>query len=118
MNTAVLLFTQDDDVHVFASVPMAARWMEAVDVEEGEYVVAYLPDGRRFVPVTEAGLVRLVPAGDVDEDDLRRRLAAYRERVPTSPATGDAATFAVETLGWHASRRWTARIRRLLQRSR
>lgn len=111
----VLLFERNGDVHVFDSAPRAEQWMEAIDVEDGEYVVAYLPDGRRYLPTSEGGLIRLVPAGDADVDDLRRRLSAYRLRVPSAPATEDAAGFAAETLRWHAERRWSALLRRLLR---
>lgn len=114
----VLLFEREGDVHVFASLRTAEQWMEAIDVLDGEYAVAFLPDGRRYLPTAEDEIVRLVAAGDADAPDLHRRLSAYRLRVPTAPATDDAAAFAAETLRQHDERRWFARLRRLLRRRR
>jgi hypothetical protein len=34
---AVFVFTKDDDLNVFVSLDDAAKWVEAIDVDDGEY---------------------------------------------------------------------------------
>ena len=43
--SAVFAFDTNGDVYVFASEDHAAGWIEAVDVDDGEYAAAYLHDG-------------------------------------------------------------------------
>ncbi|WP_411574592.1 hypothetical protein [Streptomyces fradiae] len=76
----VLLFDRDADLLVFESFARATGWVEAIDVDEGEYTAAYSADGAVLAltaPEGPDGPVALVRTGLVDPGDLERRVARY-----------------------------------------
>ena len=76
----VLVFDQDEDLSVFASLPHAANYLEAIDVSEGEYTAAYAPDGcvlALTAPDAWSGPVVLTRTDERDNADLERRVARY-----------------------------------------
>ncbi len=98
MTGPVFLFDRDGELNIFWSQDEAEDWMEAIDVEEGEYVAAYRQDGTRFSPATAAGRPVLTPTGQIDPEKLRERLQEYASRVPTAPQTADPQAFAHDWL--------------------
>ena len=79
----VLIFDRDEDLLVFESFVHATNWIEAIDVEEGEYTAAYSPDGGVLAltaPEGPEGSVALARTGSVDLGDLERRVARYWRR--------------------------------------
>ncbi|MFJ7152374.1 hypothetical protein ACIQVT_29980 [Streptomyces sp. NPDC100445] len=80
---AVLVFDRDEDLFVFASFIDATNWIEAIDVDAGEYTAAYSPDGGVWALTVSQGpekSVVLTRTGRVDPDDLVRRFARYWQR--------------------------------------
>ena len=53
--TAVLVFDRDGDAMAFATEEETAGYLEAVDVESGEYAAAYLGDGTVLRLLTPRG---------------------------------------------------------------
>jgi len=92
------LFNLDHDLDVFGTQAQAEGWMEVIDVEDGEYVIAYLMDGTCLAPATDGSQVVLRPTGDVEPDVLKDRLRDYAARVPAAPQTTDPESFAAEWL--------------------
>jgi hypothetical protein len=81
--TTVLIFDRDEDLLVLASFVQATDWIEAIDVDEGEYPAVYSPDGGVLAlsaPEGPEGSVVLTETGRVDLDDLERRVARYWRR--------------------------------------
>ena len=102
---AVFLFDRADVlVDVFASTEEAERWMEAVDVADGEYSIAYLVDGTCLTPTTDGGRVVLTPTGKVNDTALRDGLRDAQRRAPNAPAASDPAAFASAWLAPRPSR--------------
>jgi hypothetical protein len=77
---AVFAFTENGDVVVFPSLPAAAAWMEAIDIDDGEYVAMYGEDGRIIRAATRDDCVVLTPTEDADLPALRLRLRRLRLR--------------------------------------
>ncbi|WRZ87675.1 hypothetical protein OHB54_45885 [Streptomyces sp. NBC_01007] len=89
---AVLIFDRDEDLFVFESSVHAVDWIEAIDVDEGEYPAAYSPDGGVLTltaPEGPKGSVVLSRTGSVDLGDLERRVAIYWRRHQTGQAPRD-----------------------------
>ena len=106
---AVFLFDRNDMlVDVFASKTKAERWMEPVDVADGEYSVAYLVDGTCLAPTTDGDRVVLTPTGQVDDTALRDGLRDVQRREPKAPAAADPTAFAAAWLAPRPSR-WRRR---------
>jgi hypothetical protein len=86
----VLTFDRDEGLLVFESFVHATNWIEAIDVDEGEYTAAYTPDGGVLAltaPEGPEGSVVLARTGSVDRGDLERRVARYwRRHQPGQPA--------------------------------
>lgn len=86
----------DGDVIFFRSATVAEAWMEAIDVENGEYEAVYDERGRRLrlevisarrkalfglLPiVVEVVRIRPDPSGPIDRDELRATLTEYFDR--------------------------------------
>ncbi|WP_371503044.1 hypothetical protein OG871_37790 [Kitasatospora sp. NBC_00374] len=65
---------------VFTSVQDAAGWMEAIDVDEGEYAAAFTCDGAAIAMSTADEAVVLQCTNHFDREDLQRRIVRYWER--------------------------------------
>lgn len=88
----VLVFDRDEDLLVFDSFAHATNWIEAIDVDEGEYTAAYSPDGGVLAltaPEGPEGLVVLARTGSMDLGDLERRVARYWRRHQAGQPTRD-----------------------------
>ena len=71
----VLIFDRDEDLLVFESFVHATNWIEAIDVDEGEYTAGYTPDGGVLTlaaPEGPEGPVVLTRTGSVDLGDLEQ----------------------------------------------
>jgi hypothetical protein len=79
---AVLVFDRDGNLMVFLSAADAAGYMEAVDVEAGEYPAAFLLDGTRVDVGTDDGqTVTLTPGASGHMAELMHHLSNYNRRV-------------------------------------
>lgn len=88
----VLIFDRDGDLFVFESYIHAVNWIEAIDVDEGEYTAAYSPDGGVLTltaPEGPEGPVVLSRTDNVDLGDLERRVAIYWHRHQTGQPPRD-----------------------------
>jgi hypothetical protein len=117
----VLVFDRDEELFVFASFVHATNWIEAIDVDEGEYAAVYSPDGGVWAltaPEGPEGSVVLARTGSADLGDLERRVTRYRRRHQTDQLPRDplqTARFLIE--GENNSRRgWLGRVTGLLRR--
>jgi hypothetical protein len=85
---AVLVFNRDGDLMVFLSVHDAAGYMEAVDVEAGEYPAVFLLDGTQVDVATDGQYaVTLTPGDPGHMAELMQHLREYnrvigRDAVP------------------------------------
>lgn len=121
--TTVLVFDRDEDLLVFASFVQATDWIEAIDVDEGEYPALYSPDGGVWelsasAPEGPQGSVVLAETGRVDLDDLERRVARYWRRHRAGEPPRDplqTARFLIERDG-EPRRGWLSQITGLLRR--
>lgn len=96
--SALFVFDNGCDLHVFASARHASGWLEAVDIEDGEYPVAYLHDGTVVELLSSGGRVVLRLTGRRDLTALEGRIAAWRSRVGWPEDGSDPLTFADEIL--------------------
>ena len=104
---AVFVFERDGDLHVFPSLRAAAGWLEAIDVDAGEYAAAFLHDGTVVELSTVGDDVVLRPAAR-DASRLDALLRAYQQRTGGTPV-GDAADFADDWFRAEWERRWPRR---------
>lgn len=117
----VLIFDRNEDLLVFESFVHATDWIEAIDVDEGEYTAAYSPDGGVLALTASEGpegLVVLARTGSVDLGDLERRVACYWRRHQTGQAAHDplqTARFLIERDN-RPPRGWLGRAVGLLRR--
>jgi len=98
VSSAVFLFDRDQDLNVFGTQAQAEGWIEVIDVEDGEYVIAYRVDGTCLAAAMDGSQVVLAPTGDVEPDVLEDRLRDYAARVSAAPQTTDPESFAAEWL--------------------
>ncbi|WP_405021276.1 hypothetical protein OHV05_34595 [Kitasatospora sp. NBC_00070] len=87
----VFVFDQEEDAMVFTSMTDAACWMEAVDVEAGEYTAAFTVDGHIITMTGRGEVVVLVRTDQENHADLERRLARHWHlnglgQTPSTPA--------------------------------
>ncbi|MEV4433853.1 hypothetical protein [Streptomyces sp. NPDC049585] len=117
----VLIFDRDEDLFIFESFVHATNWIEAIDVDEGEYTAAYSPDGgvlALIAPEGPEGSVVLVRTGGVDLGDLERRVARYWCRHQAGQPPRDplqTARFLVERDN-RPRRSWLSRVTGLVRR--
>ena len=112
---AIFVFTADQDLLVFLSSDDAAGYMEAIDVEAGEYPAIYTDEGD-VIEATAAGqTVVLTDTGRSDSDDLTSRIARYCQMVG-APTSVDRVAFANVVLGAEWEARWPQRPRWLSRR--
>lgn len=98
MDSVVFVFDRGKDVNVFLSVSDAVDWIEAVDVDEGEYPYAYDTAGTVLRFATNGEIVSLDKTEQLDLDALKARLLEYHMRVPSAPQTSFPERFAREWL--------------------
>lgn len=105
---AAIFMFGDGGPDVRDSVESASNYMEAIDVQNGEYEVVYDDAGLVYMPEVEGYEVRLVPSDTRDRDDLIRRLAEYSEMLGLAldPASQD---FPVELARSIAASEWSRR---------
>lgn len=73
-NLAIFVFDIDGRVVVYRDLDQAEGSLEAIDVQEGEYPIAYDEHGHSFNVQPYLDNARLTPTGTTDLDDLRHRL--------------------------------------------
>src|SRR4051794_4803372 len=79
---AVFILDRDGDVTAFQSEADAARFMEAIDVDEGEYDAAFLADGtvlKISIPQGRPGPVSLERNDEHDREALLERIRSYQQ---------------------------------------
>ena len=109
---AVLVFNRDGDVMAFPHLDVAAGWMEAVDVLEGEYEAAYTIDGRELTIVAERDSPVSLRVTDVrDVADLRTRLARSGMHMGLSFDLSNLSAVANYLMRREWERRWPRRPR-------
>ncbi|MFF3988942.1 hypothetical protein ACFY0B_30685 [Streptomyces sp. NPDC001797] len=119
----VLIFDRDEDLLVFESHIHATNWIEAIDVDEGEYTAAYSPDGDVLTltaPEGPEGSVVLSRTDRIDLDDLERRVAIYWHRHQAGQPPRDphrTARFLIDRDN-QTRRRWLGRVTDVLRRHR
>lgn len=117
---AVFVFDRDGDVMAFKSEAEAADYMEAIDVDDGEYAAAYLADGTVLdilAPHGPDGPVVLQRTDDVDEGALLGRIQAYRRaQGGESAGVPDPIDFANDLRRREWELRWPRRPRWLVRR--
>lgn len=96
--SALFVFDSGGDLHVFASARRASSWIEATDVEDGEYPAAYLHDGTVVELDTADGGVVLRLTRHRDLPAVRARVAAWRTWAAWPGDESDLLAFADEVL--------------------
>jgi hypothetical protein len=79
---AVFVFSDDPLPQAFRSLADAEGYMEAIDVENGEYEAIYTLDGRVVTAATASDRVVLTVSAERDEDDLDGRLREWAKHAP------------------------------------
>ncbi|MDQ3465221.1 MAG: hypothetical protein M3500_11110 [Actinomycetota bacterium] len=77
---AVFVFDSDGDLNVFPSLETASGWMEAVDVDNGEYAAAFLHNGTVVQMSTLRERVVLTASDTRDTLQLQQFLDSYPRR--------------------------------------
>jgi len=102
-----LFVAADEPLLVYPSVAAAERHLEAIDVENDVYPIAYGPRGEPFCIYSKGNRVIIEPTGEPSRpDELRLLLSRYLETTDDAPdatATFDeliAAVWAVESQFW------------------
>jgi hypothetical protein len=102
----VFVFDTSGNLHVFASGDHAAGWLEAVDVDLGEYAAAHLLDGT-VLELSTAGETVVLRRTDREElPALMERLHAYQRAAGRPEDVGDLVAFANEVLRDEWEGRW------------
>jgi hypothetical protein len=104
--SGVFVFEPNGDMHVFASEDHAAGWLEAIDVENGEYAAAYLHDGTVVDLATANERVILRRTNRHELQGLMIRLRAYRRATGQHEEVGDLVAFANDVLRREWEGRW------------
>ncbi len=104
--SAVFVFDTSGDMNVFASEDHAAGWMEAIDVDEGEYAAAYLHDGTvvDLRTADERVIVRRTDRKDLPA--LMAGLRAHQRAVGGPEDVSDLVAFANDILREEWAGRW------------
>ena len=114
----VVAFDRHGYTIVFRSLTEAASWMEAIDVDDNEYVAVYALDGRSIRAATAHEAVVLTLTEERNDADLRRRLDECRIRDGLRSPSGDIVGIANELLRREWEQRWPRRPRWLSRRRR
>lgn len=106
---AVFVFDSDGDLDVFSSLGAAEGYMEAGDVEDGEYGDAFLHDGTVVKMGVDDERVVLTPSAVRDAGRLDRVIDEYQRRVGADVRSGSALDYANEWFRKEWERRWPKR---------
>jgi hypothetical protein len=106
---AVFVFDREGDLNVFPSLRAASGWLEAVDVDGGEYPAAFLDDGSVVEMSTADQCVVLTATATRDLPRLDRLLTEYQHRVGTGVGGGSARDFANDWLRAEWEQQWPKR---------
>lgn len=89
MRTIALIVEADEPALFFSSVGEAEAYLEAIDVRDGVYPVAYGPDGQIFKLDVMGNRVRIKPVvGLKVPDDLRALLIQYLSAIGAHEVKG------------------------------
>ena len=116
LNKPVFVFCRDGEAMPFRSGAEAMGYLEAVDVDDGEYEAAFTFDGYIVSICTSANDVILDRTDDRDEAGLHQRLELVRIRDGLSSPASDITALADEMLHRSWQRRWPRRPRWLAAR--
>ena len=105
----MFVIARDGDVHLFKTVSAAAGWVEAIDVEDGEYVGFYRLDGERLDVSVNDDVVRLEPSGVRDVAELSATLRSLAERNGYTGDDPDPVAVANEVFANEWLNRWPRR---------
>ena len=94
------------DVNVFPSIADAQDWMEAIDVDDGEYTAALTETGRVIRMRTEKELVLLELTDELDPKLLQRLLREHGQAIGMPGIELDPLGFANESWKWEWEHRW------------
>lgn len=106
---AVFVFDRDGDLNVFPSLKVASGWLEAVDVDGGEYPAAFLDDGSLVELGTAGEEVVLTATATRDLPRLDRLLSEYQHGVGKPVDGGSPRDFANDWLRSQWEHRWPKR---------
>ena len=105
-NKPRVVFVFDEaEVHVFRSLGQAEAWMEAIDVDGGEYIAALTDTGRVIRMGTKHERVVLEMTDDVDVVSLHRLLRKHGRLVGQPGIELDPVDFA----NWYWELEWQSR---------
>ncbi|TDW18164.1 hypothetical protein EV650_4747 [Kribbella kalugense] len=93
-------------MNVFPSIADAQDWMEAIDVDDGEYDAALTETGRVITMRTEKELVVLELTDELDPKLLQRLLREHGQAIGMPGIELDPVGFANETWQWDWEHRW------------
>jgi len=106
---AAFVFDNEGDLNVFPSLQVATGWLEAVDVDGGEYSAAFLDDGSVVELGTAGEEVVLTATATRDLLRLDRLLSQYQHRIGDPVTGGSARDFANDWLRAEWEQRWPKR---------
>jgi hypothetical protein len=106
---AVFVFDCEGDLNVFPSLETASGWIEAVDVDNGEYAAAFLHDGTVVQMSTLGERVVLTPSDTRDTLQLQQFLDSYQRRGGRPISDGSVLGFADDWLREEWEHRWPKR---------
>jgi len=74
-SSPIFVFDSDGRVVVYDDLSDAEQLLEAIDVNDNEYPIAYDVDGHAYKVIPRLDNARLVPLDQTDIVDLRHRLS-------------------------------------------
>lgn len=102
----VVFVFADVDLNMFPSIADAQDWMEAIDVDDGEYTAALTETGRVLKMRTDNGLVVLEMTDELDPDLLQRLLREHGQAIGQPGIEQDPVGFANQTWKLEWEQRW------------
>lgn len=102
----VFLFDGNMDLYLFPSLDAAEDWMEAIDVDAGEYPAAMTETGRVIKMSTEKGLVVLELTDQTDLPKLQELLRAHGKLIGQQGIELDPVDFANQSWKHDWETRW------------
>ena len=106
---AVFVFDRGGDLNVFSSLQAASGWLEAVDVDNGEYIAAFLHDGTVVATRTADNLVVLAATDTRDLPRLNDLLTEHQRWVGEPVSGRSPLEFANDYLRYEWAGRWPRR---------